>query len=425
MGIPKFYTHTIRKYKNVMKGLDFFIHTDNKIHVLCFDANSIIYDTLSSMEKEGFVGVIDDELIERVIQKIVYYIELIQPTERVYISFDGIPPRGKVKQQLKRRALQHILRTPVTYWDRNNITLGKPFMDKFTARIDDYFDNYSGKGKYLDFVCSSPKECGEGEHKIMDYIRANDFSDKNVLIYGLDSDLIMLSLLVHHRCKSLHVCREIEHFMKQFIRTDYDTKDEIYAMDIKYLSILILKGMGTDDETRIKDYVLLCYIFGNDFIERQYIIDDRIYNVLMNRYKNRLVNDDDSINFDEYLNLINDKESRRIVDIVLNEEQEKRQHKKNMLWKGAKNRPKEDLIKHISQMYTYVEERVGLNKERTRVDENKYNKVWKYYLNGVNGCDEEDKMDMEEYNKELSQIPNVKLRLKEWSKHMWECEMAK
>jgi hypothetical protein len=75
MGIPKFYTHTIRKYKNVMKGLDFFIHTDNKIHVLCFDANSIIYDTLSSMEKEEFVGVIDDELIERVIQKIVYYIE--------------------------------------------------------------------------------------------------------------------------------------------------------------------------------------------------------------------------------------------------------------------------------------------------------------------------------------------------------------
>ena len=79
------------------------------------------------------------------INKIVYYIELINPTQHVYISFDGIPPRGKVKQQLKRRALQHILRTPVTYWDRNNITLGRPFIDKFTAKIYEYFDNYCVK----------------------------------------------------------------------------------------------------------------------------------------------------------------------------------------------------------------------------------------------------------------------------------------
>ena len=424
MGIPKFYTHTIRKYKNVMKGLDFFNHIDNKIHVLCFDANSIIYDTLSSMDKEGFVGVIEDELIQRVINKIVYYITLINPDERVYISFDGIPPRGKVKQQLKRRALQNILRTPVTYWDRNNITLGKPFMDKFTRKIDDYFDNYLGKDKYVDFICSSPKDCGEGEHKIMDYIRENDFTDKNVLIYGLDSDLIMLSLLVHHKCRSLHVCREIEHFMKQYIRTDYDTTDEIYAMDIKYLSTLILNGMNTRDTERIKDYVLLCYIFGNDFIERQYIIDDRIYNILMSKYKNRLVNNDNSINFNEFLNLINHPECKRIVNIALSDQYEMRQKKKKILWKGAKDKPKEDLLNNISQMYTYTEERIGMNKERTIVDEAKYNKVWKYYLNGVNGCDKEDFMDMEEYNKEMLEITNVKLRLKEWSKHVWESEMA-
>ena len=183
--------------------------------------------------------------------------------------------------------------------------------------------------------------------------------------------------------------------------------------------------MGTNDETRIKDYVVLCYIFGNDFIERQYIIDDRIYNVLMSKYKYRLVNNDNSINFNEFSNLINHEECKRIVDIVLSEEYDKRQNKKKMLWKGSKEKPKEELIKNISQMYTYVEERNGLENKTTRVDENKYNKVWKYYLNGVNGCDDEDKMDMNEYNKELSHIPNVKLRLKEWSKHMWECEMAK
>ena len=77
MGIPKFYTHTIRKYKNVMKGLDFFTHSDNKIHVLCFDANSIIYDTLSKMEKEAYAGIIEDELIMRVINKIVNALSLI------------------------------------------------------------------------------------------------------------------------------------------------------------------------------------------------------------------------------------------------------------------------------------------------------------------------------------------------------------
>ena len=425
MGIPKFYTHTIRKYKNVMKGLDFFIHNDNKIHVLCFDANSIIYDTLSAMEKEAYVGVIEDELIERVIGKIMYYINLINPSERVYISFDGIPPKGKVKQQLKRRALQNILRTPIGYWDRNNITLGKPFMNKFTKRIDDYFDTYSDKKNYVDFVCSSPKENGEGEHKIMDYIRENDFCNKNVLIYGLDSDLIMLSLLVHHKCKSLHVCREIETFMKQYIRTDYETQDDMYAMDIKYLSRLILKGMGTDEEDRIQDYVILCYIFGNDFIERQYIIDDRIYNVLMSNYKNRLINSDKTINFSEFMKLVNCKECKKIVRIVLEEEREKRQNKKKMLWRGAKEKPREELIKTIGEMYTYVEERDGIVDEDIIVDEEKYKKVWKYYINGVNGCPKEDMMNSEEYNNEMLKIKDVKLRLKEWSRHMWECEMAK
>lgn len=425
MGIPKFYTHTIRKYKNVMKGLDFFTHSDNKIHVLCFDANSIIYDTLSKMEKEAYAGIIEDELIMRVINKIVYYIELIEPTQRVYISFDGIPPRGKVKQQLKRRALQHILRTPVTYWDRNNITLGKPFMNKFTAKIDDYFGNYKDKMRYVDFVCSSPKECGEGEHKIMDYIRSNDFSDKNVLIYGLDSDLIMLSLLVHNRCKSLHVCREIEHFMKQYIHTDYETTDDIYAMDIKYLSRLILRGMGTDDEVRIKDYVVLCYIFGNDFIDRQYIIDDRIYNVLMSKYTNRIVNDDDTINFSEFNKLINNDECKRIINVVLTQEYERRQNKKRMLWKDARYKKTDELIQNISQMYVYMDNRKGITNENTKVDEVKYREVWNYYMNGVDGCDSGEKMDIIEYNKEMSTIMDVKLSLKEWSKHMWECEMAK
>jgi hypothetical protein len=145
----------------------------------------------------------------------------------------------------------------------------------------------------------------------------------------------------------------------------------------------------------------------------------------MSKYTNRIVNDDDTINFSEFNKLINNDECKRIINVVLTQEYERRQNKKRMLWKDARYKKTDELIQNISQMYVYMDNRKGITNENTKVDEVKYREVWNYYMNGVDGCDSGEKMDIIEYNKEMSTIMDVKLSLKEWSKHMWECEMAK
>jgi 5'-3' exonuclease len=65
------------------------------------DCNSIIYDSLREIECED--SNLETILIEKVIQKIVYYIEFIHPTTTVFIAFDGVAPFAKMDQQRNRR----------------------------------------------------------------------------------------------------------------------------------------------------------------------------------------------------------------------------------------------------------------------------------------------------------------------------------
>ena len=59
--------------------------------------------------------------------------------------------------------------------------------------IYNYFSNISSN---IDYHISCSDKIGEGEHKIFEFIRNNEdyHSMTNTTIYGLDADLIMLSL---------------------------------------------------------------------------------------------------------------------------------------------------------------------------------------------------------------------------------------
>ena len=129
---------------------------------------------------------------------------------------DGVAPRAKMNQQRERRYKKTFLskynkeeeeeenKENKKDWDSNKITPGTFFMEKIKDALyilkKDTVDLY-------DIYISDSNECGEGEHKIFHKLQAYDAS-QNVVINGLDADLIILSLLSHR--PNITLMREAE-----------------------------------------------------------------------------------------------------------------------------------------------------------------------------------------------------------------------
>ena len=62
-------------------------------------------------------------------------------------------------------------------------------------KLKNYCRTYFKKDNYI-YVFGSD-EPGEGEHKIFEFIRNNNHTNQNTLVYGLDADLIMLYLIIY------------------------------------------------------------------------------------------------------------------------------------------------------------------------------------------------------------------------------------
>ena len=133
----------------------------------------------------------------------------------------------------------------------------------------------------VEVVLSGHEVPGEGEHKIMEYIRlakAQPNYDPNIrhCLYGLDADLIMLGLLSHdpHFCllreevsfgrKDQKKSKELEHqnfyLMHLCIVREYL---ELEFQELKEPSIL---DFGFDMERVIDDFILMAFFVGNDFL---------------------------------------------------------------------------------------------------------------------------------------------------------------
>ena len=261
MGIPVFFKTLITDYTHVIKPV-------TNIHNLFFDLNCLIHPCCAKVE-----GGNEETMITSIIESIYKLINLTG-AKFIYIAVDGPAPKAKMIQQRSRR---HKSVLEGKSWDTNAITPGTTFMNKLNIKLKGEFNESH-------IMISDSDEPGEGEHKILQYIKEKKdiFSKQSNCIYGLDADLIILALL--SGIPDMCLLRE---------RTSFNieqTDCEYLYLDIKELQKEILNEFPNrqiSKQTIIHDYCFMCFLLGNDFIQNSpslILRYDGLYNII-NAYK--------------------------------------------------------------------------------------------------------------------------------------------
>jgi len=267
MGIPSYFSYIIKNYPNIIRKKD-----ENFDH-LFMDCNSIIYDSYHTLEKtireSGEIiepKDIEKMLIRNVIEQIGEYLRFISPAKTAYIAFDGVSPFAKMNQQrIRRYKTQYMaeLSMKKSIWNTTAITPGTDFSNALNKAI--YKEFKHNKWGLNELLVSCSDEAGEGEHKLFEFLRKNDFKADSVAVYGLDSDLIMLAIFHHGKyCKSIQVFREAPEF-RTVLSADFAPKERLF-MDIGTLITAISKEMNISRVECVYDYVFMCFFLGNDFM---------------------------------------------------------------------------------------------------------------------------------------------------------------
>ena len=305
MGIPSYFSHIVKNYANMIFSLKHHKKIGTCFDHLYMDCNSIIYDCYYRIINDSKDMPFDENnLIQHVIQKIDEYIMQIRPKQTIFIAFDGVAPVAKMKQQRTRRYkswymsnIQSRANHSSTHkhvqdpWNTSYITPGTSFMVQLSESMHKAFDNTESKYSVKQVIVSSSNEHGEGEHKMFQHIRNNATHDDTITVYGLDADLIMLSIFHYHLCKNIYVFRETPEFAKsKVINTDLNNNtDPILFMDISALSTSILDEMNCKykDTQQIYDYAFMCFLLGNDFLPHLPCLNIRTHGiqVLMDTYR--------------------------------------------------------------------------------------------------------------------------------------------
>jgi 5'-3' exoribonuclease 1 len=240
----------------------------------------------------------EDKMFIAIFNYIEHLFGKIKPKKLFFMAIDGVAPRAKMNQQRARRfrtaldaeqAREKALREGVEMpkedaFDSNCITPGTEFMARLTQHLK-YFINKKVSEDVdwqgVEVVLSGHEVPGEGEHKIMEYIRQaksqpNYDPNRRHCLYGLDADLIMLGLLSHdpHFC----LLREEVTFGRQASKKSKELEHQnFYLMHLcivrEYLELEFqeLQAPGALDfpfelEKIIDDFILMAFFVGNDFL---------------------------------------------------------------------------------------------------------------------------------------------------------------
>jgi 5'-3' exonuclease len=227
----------------------------------CVDFNHIIHKAAGliygyhphSPERLEYVkktmgNALEIEFFKQITSLLMDLIYFISPRDVLIIAVDGVAPQAKIQQQRQRRYKSAMTRTADSNFDSNSITPGTEMM----VRLDAYLTTWVKQEGYninmpKMVIYSGNMTPGEGEHKIMDFVRAGVLDGEGAhIVYGLDADLIFLSLLAP--LDRIYLYRE----------------DSEEIIDIDNLREAIISE--TKNNHGVSDFVFMMSMVGNDFL---------------------------------------------------------------------------------------------------------------------------------------------------------------
>ena len=424
MGVPAFFRWLTLRYPKIVieareeleLGFDLNKIIMNNIGVdermpsidnLYFDMNGIIHPCAHPEDRDPPSSLA--EMFNCIFDYCDKLIRIVKPKKLIYMAIDGVAPRAKMNQQRSRRfraaidaqQKERISAKIESEWrnkgllsdfldekknkkfkfDSNCITPGTDFLDQCSIAMRTYIKsrlNNDPLWENLNVVFSDASVPGEGEHKILDFIRTQRTYpnyDPNTYhcIYGADADLIMLSLIMHepHFCvirESLNdkyylVCQhcgrhghgseECDSVTGKFNRSkatneeiSRHNKEQIDEIEFSLLKVGILReylelefkellDLEYDFERIIDDFVFLCFLVGNDFLPnmpslkiREGAIDALIYlyKKLLPNMKDYLTNGAGQLNLNiceqlfQKLSLVEDKFFKKEIESKMSDE---------------------------------------------------------------------------------------------------------